>query len=291
MVENKNMNWFFWSLLSALSLATADFITKKYLKFLSPWEMSTVRIIYALPFLLPFLFFLSWPLLNKKFWLTLLFLYPLEILALFLYMAAIKISPLSLTLPFLSFTPIFLILTGWFILKEMPNFVGIMGILAIAIGSYLLYLPPQFFNLKESFRLFWEEKGSFLMLLVSAIYAITSALGKKAILYSNALFFGPFYYIGLSLFFLPFFFKRRIFKKKTILIPSCMIGFFTALMIVSHVIAISQIKAVYMISIKRLAPLFGVIYGGIFLKEEKFFLRFLATGLMCLGAIIIYIWG
>ena len=251
--------------------------------------MATIRIIFALPFLLPFLTFLQWPTLNKQFWFTLFLLYPLEITALFLYMIAIKNSPLSLTLPFLSFTPVFLILTGSFILKEIPNFIGTLGIILVVIGSYLLYLPYPF-TFREPLRLFLKEKGSLLMLFVAVIYAITSALGKKAIIYSSPLFFGPFYYVGLSLFFLPSFLKNNFFKKD-IFLPGLIIGFFTALMILTHVIAISQTKAVYMISIKRLAPLFGVIYGKVLLKEERFFLRFLATLLMCFGASLIYIWG
>ena len=62
-------------------------------------------------------------------------------------------------------------------------------------------------------------------------------------------------------------------------------------MIISHVIAISQTKAVYMISVKRLSPFFGVIYGGILFKEKHIRLRLLAASCMCLGAIIIYVWG
>jgi len=284
------VSWIFWALLSAFSLATADALTKKYLKTLSPWQMGAIRIGYAVPFLLPILG-LAWPALDKDFWFTLLLLYPLEILALILYMAALKFSPLSLTLPFLSFTPVFLILTGWLILKELPNLWGAIGICLVVGGSYLLYLPPQCFNLKRFFTAFWQEKGSVFMLLVSLIYAITSALGKKAILHSDPLFFGAFYYIGLTAFFLPSFSKHPVLRQKSIIPLGLILGFLTALMIISHVIAISQTKAVYMISVKRLSPIFGVIYGGVLFKEEHIHLRLLATGCMCLGAIVIYVWG
>ncbi|MCD6319347.1 MAG: DMT family transporter [Candidatus Desulfofervidaceae bacterium] len=284
------MGWFFWALLSAFSLATADVFTKKYLKAFSPWQMGAIRTFYAIPFLLPILF-LPWPSLDKDFWFTLFLLYPLEILALILYMAALKLSPLSLTLPFLSFTPVFLILTGWLILKELPNLWGGVGICLVVGGSYLLYLPRGFLNLKSVFTAFWREKGSLLMLFVALIYAITSALGKKAIIHSNPLFFGAFYYVGLGMFFLPSISKHPELRQKNVIPLGLILGFFIALMIISHVIAISQTKAVYMISVKRLSPVFGVIYGGIILKEKHIPLRLFATGCMCLGAIIIYIWG
>ncbi len=285
------MSWFFWALFSALSLATADALTKKYLKGLSAWQMGAVRIGYTVFFLLPLLFFTPWPHLQKQFWYTLAMLYPLEITALFLYMLALKKSPLSLSLPFLSFTPVFLIFTGWLILGERPNFWGLLGILLVVGGSYLLLLPPQWFDVKVFLRNFGQEKGSVLMLLVAFIYAITSALGKRAILYSSPVFFGIFYYLGLSIFFIPSYVRQPILRQKHILPVGLAIGLLTVLMIISHVIAISQTKAVYMISVKRLSPLFGVIYGGILLKEKHIKLRLLAASCMCLGAIIIYVWG
>jgi len=51
-----------------------------------------------------------------------------------------------------------------------------------------------------------------------------------------------------------------------------------------HGWAISITKAAYMISIKRLSVLFGIVYGGVFFKEKNIVIRF------C-GAILITIKG
>lgn len=206
-------------------------------------------------------------------------------------MLAIKLSPLSLSLPFLSFTPIFLIFTGWLFLQERPNLSGILGITLIFLGSYLLYVP-QARSIPGVIKSILKERGSWLMLLVSMIYAITSALGKVAILHSSPLFFGPFYYVGLAIILTPCILnKPQVQFDRFYLFGAILIGLFVALMIISHVIAISKIEAVYMISIKRLSPLFGVIYGGILFKEAYFGMRLFATALMCLGSIMIYLWG
>ncbi len=129
------------------------------------------------------------------------------------------------------------------------------------------------------------------MLMVAFIYAITSALGKRAILYSNPIFFGCFYYLGLALFFIPSYIKHPVLYSKKNFFIGVIVGGLTALMIIFHVLAITKTKAVYMISVKRLSPLLGVIYGGLIFKEERFCLRFFAATCMCLGAIIIYFWG
>lgn len=290
-IDSLFVDWLFLSIFSAFSLATADALTKLFFSKLPTLRMSGIRVVFALPFLLPILLFLPWPRLDTQFWLSLAVLYPLEVTALILYMLAIKLSPLSLSLPFLSFTPVFLIFTGWLFLNESPNIFGILGIILIFFGTYLLYLPKGK-GISTIMKGIIREKGSWLMLLVSFIYAITSALGKFAILHSSPLFFGPFYYIGLAIIFMPFVLDKPGLRFDGLsLLKAMSIGLFVALMIISHVIAISKIEAVYMISVKRLSPLFGVIYGGIFFKEEYFGIRLFATALMCLGCMMIYLFG
>jgi uncharacterized membrane protein len=63
---------------------------------------------------------------------------PLEIAAIILYVKAIKLSPLSLTIPFLAVSPVFIILIAFILLGEFPDRSGLLGILLIVIGAYLL---------------------------------------------------------------------------------------------------------------------------------------------------------
>jgi uncharacterized membrane protein len=50
-------------------------------------------------------------------------------------MKAIRVSPLSLTLPYLAFTPAFMIFSGYVFLNEMPNLWGIAGIVLTCAGG------------------------------------------------------------------------------------------------------------------------------------------------------------
>ncbi|MDD1674433.1 MAG: DMT family transporter, partial [Methanomicrobiales archaeon] len=65
----------------------------------------------------------------------------IEISATFLYFAALQHTDLSLAIPILSLTPVFLILTSWFILGEQTSTGGIAGIGLILLGSFVLFYP------------------------------------------------------------------------------------------------------------------------------------------------------
>ena len=112
---------------------------------------------------------------------------PLEIIAMVFYIKALRISPLSLTLPFLSLTPVFLILVSYLILEKV-SFRGGIGIIFLTAGSYTLNLHEMRRGIFEPFRAITKEKGSVLMIGVALIYSITSSLGKMAIEHSSPYF-------------------------------------------------------------------------------------------------------
>ena len=287
------MLWLLLSLFSAFSWATADAFTKRHLAHLNPWEMAVVRVAYSLPFLLPLLLFIPFPSLGKGFWEATFSLIPVELVATILYMEAIRSSPLSLSLPFLSFTPLFLTLTGLLLLGEWPSGMGFLGIGLVVLGGYLLNVGRGMGVLGPVRRVI-SERGSWMMLLVAILYSYTSAMGKKAILYSHPLFFGPFYILLFTVILtVPLIITRKIDIKKLLRIPNkgLMVGGMIAAMLISHYWAITMVDAAYMIAVKRTAPIFGVLYGGLLLREEEMSRRLLATGMMVIGVLLIGLWG
>jgi drug/metabolite transporter (DMT)-like permease len=95
-------------LLCALSLAVADALTKKLLAGVScqrSWWWCASASPRAL--LLPLLVFHPPAAVPAAFWGWVGLALPLEVLAMVLYMLAIRDSPLALTLPYLAFTPVF----------------------------------------------------------------------------------------------------------------------------------------------------------------------------------------
>jgi len=284
------MLWFPLSLLSAFSLATADALTKRFFGNLSPYEIGTIRLIYTMPWLIGSIFFIPLVKPDNIYFLSLAVGLPLEILALYLYMKAIKVSPLSLTLPFLAFTPAFIILTGRLLLGEKLGLWGTLGIFLIVLGSYCLNLSHIGSGFFAPLKAIVRERGSMMMLLVSFIFSITSVIGKLGILHSNPYFFGITYFIALTILmsaFTPF--VKKFFTSSLIISPfkGMILGLTHAIMIFSHVLAISQVQAAYMVSIKRTSLLFAVLYGAYWFKEEKIRERLLGTIIMITGVLCI----
>jgi drug/metabolite transporter (DMT)-like permease len=61
--------------------------------------------------------------------------------------------------------------------------------------------------------------------------------------------------------------------------------------IICHGWSISMTKAVYMIAVKRISILFGVLYGGWVFREKHMLYRLLGAGLMVGGAILVTLKG
>ena len=235
-------SWVLLSLTAAFTLATSDALTKKALASHNEYTVAWLRLVFALPLLLLIFLFIPLPKLDKEFYTAFLISLPLEILAIVLYMKSLRLSPLSLTLPFLALTPVFLIFVSYVMLGEKVSFFGVIGILLIAMGSYTLNISKVRKGVLEPFRAVAREKGSVLMIVVALIYSLTSSLGKMAIKHSSPLFFGISYYTALALFFTPIaLYKGKGIRKGTalsVLLP----GVFYSFMVICHMIAISLAK-------------------------------------------------
>ena len=287
------MSWFIYAFVCALSLATADALSKKVLDDnTDPYIVAWARTGYAAPFIAVIIPFIDIPELDNVFYLVTFLAVPLDIMAVLLYMKAIKVSPLSLTLPFLSLTPVFLIGTSYVILGERPDRFGFIGIMLVVIGAYLLNVHTISQGFLAPFKAIAKEKGSVLMIIVAFIFSIGVCLGKIAIQHSSTEFFCVVYILLLSLFlFIIVSFKCKHFLSKSISrpVPFIFIGMLIAIMIITHLKAISLIEVSYMVSVKRLSILFGVLYGVMFFKETNIKERFLGATVMVSGIILISI--
>lgn len=287
------MLWFTLSLLTALAASSQDAWIKKYFSQLTPYEMGMYPLLFSLPLFLGAMPFIPVPPLDSAFWQALLGTLVLNSVAYFLYMAAIKASPLSLTIPFLSFTPAFMIFTGYFVLNEAPSRQGVLGILVTLAGGYVLNLNPGQRSALSPVKAVMNEKGSRLMLLVALIYSLSAVLDKKAILHSSPPFFAIFFYVIFSpILVLYFAVSGRVPLRsyKTLPVPGLIAGVLL-LHTVFHVWAISLTTAAYMISIKRLSVLFSILYGKMLFGEPHIRIRLVGGVIMLSGAILIALSG
>lgn len=133
------MDWVSLSLLCAFSLASADAATKAWLQGFSARELVMVRF-GVVGFLMTPLLIGMPPVLDlpATFWVWIAALIPLEIVAMLIYMAAIRDHPLSLTLPYLAFTPVFVIAVAWVLLGEEVSPLGAAGVGLVVAGGVAL---------------------------------------------------------------------------------------------------------------------------------------------------------
>ena len=264
--------WILYALLTAVLLATSDALTKRALASRNEYFVAWARLLFSLPVLAVSLMCIEIPHLNTTFWTATLIALPFEIVAIILYTKALKVSPISLTMPFLALTPLFIVLVSYFMLGEKVSVSGGIGIFLIALGSYTLNIHKARHSLLEPVKAVFREKGSLMMIGVALIFSVTSSLGKLAITNSSPVFFGSFYFILLTMVFTPIALSKNkgLFKiTRKDIGPLAAIGITYSMMILCHMLAMSMVNVAYMISVKRTSLLFSILYGHVLFKEEK----------------------
>ncbi|MFC1833712.1 EamA family transporter [Thermodesulfobacteriota bacterium] len=289
------MNWFPIALACALFAACADATSKKIMEENDEWITGTGVLIVASLLLVPVVVTLdfgpvSWDLVT-----LLAVALPLEVLGFYLFLSAIRMAPLSLTVPLLAFTPVLTIGTSAVLLGERISTVGTIGILLVTAGAYLLNGDLISRNLLAPITAIFSNPGSRRMLMTACIWAFTSTLGKKGILIYGALPFGMILLYGIVVLFAAISAVRAgkglvtvSFSRKNLALL-LLAGFFLAGMHVTHFVSLSMAPVAYMISVKRLSMLFGVILGRVVFHEANIRYRLVGASIMVSGVFLIYL--
>ena len=288
------MLWIILSITTALAVSTQDAWIKKYLSDLSAYHMTAFPLFYSLPMFLLTALFIPRPPLDAVFYISVLVALPLNSLATLLYMQAIRISPLSLTIPYLAFTPVFMLVTGFLVLNETVNYWGISGIALTCVGSYVLHLRPDRQGIIAPLQAMQKEKGSWLMLTVAFLFSLAAVVGKKGIMHSSPLFFIVAFFLLNNIcliLLLVIVDKVRVSDLTRRPAKGIVAGLLLYLQAICHAYAISMVQAAYMISIKRLSILFSVLYGRLIFNESNIRSRILGACWMLAGAVLIVIFG
>ena len=291
------LHWLPLTLICALALASADAATKAWLQEFSARELAVVRLGLTGLLLSPLLWDLP-PLtgLPAAFWGWLAALVPLELLAMLLYMRAIRDHPLSLTLPYLAFTPVFVMGIAWVLLGEAVTLQGAGGVFLVVAGAWLLNgeraQAQDWRSWGEPFRAVVEQPGSRMMLATAAIFALTSTMGKGAMQYMAPEQFGPFYFgvLGLTVTLVfavprPGVFRKFARRPWAVVTVAALMG----IMAYTHFLAIAQVEVAYMIAVKRISLLFGILYGALLFRETGLIRRLPAGALMVAGVALILV--
>ncbi len=284
------MHWLLLAFLTALCEALKDVFSKLNLKSINPLIVALAMRLFSLPLLLPILLFIDIPDKGQYFFPALLAGGSLNIIITILYLKAIQHSDLSVTVPMVTFTPLFLLITSPLIVGEFPGYYGIAGIFCIVLGSYMLNIHAARRGFFAPFKALFKEKGPRYMLLVAFLWSITANIDKVGIQNSGPLYWvvaiSVFLFIGMIPVVLIFAKNdiKQILTNAKELFP---VGLFSGMTLIFQMLAIQLTLVAYVISIKRTSALMVVIFGVLIFKEKGFLQRATGVIIMLLGVLLI----
>jgi len=205
---------------------------------------------------------------------------------------ALKISPISLCVPFTAFAPIFTLGTGYMVLGELPTIVGLLGIGMIVIGGLLMH--RRFFASGSTalINAFTREKGIRCMLLSVMIAAVFSPIEKQLILMSDSLTTAFAYGMGTMIaFWLLCKAKRVDIMEVMRQRPGSAIlsGLSDALQMLAQFIAVVYLPVVITMCIKRAGIVLTVLAGWLIFRERDITDRLIGSSAMVGGIVLFYL--
>jgi drug/metabolite transporter (DMT)-like permease len=309
------MLWVFLAIIGAVSNASYYIIIKNHIIDRDP------RILTALGFLLSAVLLLAisaargFPVIGPDYYSAVIISGILNIIGLGLIFRAMESSDLSLSMPMLSFTPVFLIGTSYLLLHEVPSAAGIFGIGIIVSGSYVLNISAEHEHFLDPVRSMVQNRGSWYMLIVAFLFAASINYDKIAMLNSDPVFGMAFTLLFVSGAFAIIVIisgksagrshflhaerdpvpsghlQKTAISLRPYLVPAFLAGIFVSAECVSINIAYTLQIAPYVIAIKRLSIIFMVLYGTVLCAEDEIRTRLLGSVLMVGGAVIILLFA
>ena len=285
--------WLFFASLTAVFEACKDATGKQSLKSLDEYSVLFSFMAVGVVLLLPVLLITGVPPIQPGYWLAVLVGGSLNILAFTLYVRALKLADLSLTVPLMMLTPLFLLATSPLIVQEWPTRADAVGVVLLVVGSYVLNIQAS-----DTKARFWspllamvQNPGSRLMLCVAFIWSITSNFDKIGVVNSSPLCWAVTLFSVIAGGMLPFVLRRG--RGLTPLLGQWKLlgvtGGFNALAIAFQMLALTMAPVAQVIAVKRMSTLLSVVFGHFLFGERGMRSRLLGAAIMVSGVVIMSI--
>jgi len=309
------MLWILLALLGAVTNASYFIIIKRHIMDLDPKILTGFGFTCGGLLLFAFSAIRGFPVIGQDFYSAVAITAVLNIISLSLIFKALSSSDLSLSIPMLSFTPVILIGTSYLLLNEVPSLPGVAGICIIVIGSYVLNISAEDKHFLDPIKSMLRNRGSWYMLIVACLFAVSINFDKIAMLNSD-----PFFGMALTVLTIGVVFVLMAahslvsnrnsslqkpadnaypepvsgsltFPQRKYLALAVLIGAFVAIEAASINVAYTLQIVPYVIAIKRLSIIFVVLYGTLVFSEHEIRKRLMGAVLMVAGAIIIVLFA
>ncbi|MAF42804.1 MAG: hypothetical protein CMI54_01365 [Parcubacteria group bacterium] len=280
--------WFILGILSGLFNGLAYTVSKKALSKMSPALASIGFTLFSLPYFVFMLLWSGWAVTDFTFWWSTILAAVVNVGGFLLLMKALKIGNISQVIPFLSFTPLFLLVVSNLMLGEFPNSSGLLGVVIIVGGAYIVQLDKEG-GFLGPFKSIMKSKATKLVLATAFLYSITSTLSKVAILNSNPMTFLIVYQGLAGLILIPLMQKseQKVEEFRSHIKPLALMGLLEALTLICQMIAVSTGLVSYIVSLKRTSAIWSVVLGYFIFREKNIKLRLIGASLMIIGIVLI----
>ncbi|POM57973.1 Drug/Metabolite Transporter (DMT) Superfamily [Phytophthora palmivora] len=280
--------------------ALCDPLRKYLTKFMDPFMVVALRGLIQAPL------FVTWaivdtggrlPPLNHLFWTSVCISGCINIITSYLYNRAIQISTLSATVPFLSFTPAFLVIVAFLVLGEVPTVSGVLGVSIATLGGFWLQGAKDEHASKDLLiDSSNASKGSMYTILVAFLWSISNVFDKIGVQNSTPLVYGATIQVivaggsyilqkmrvGGEEIYLPIGEKMKIPWKFVILA-----GVTSVVAYYINLVATQHLEVSYVIAIKRSGCIWSVLMGRFLFRERNLRKKIPSILLMVLGVICI----
>lgn len=285
------MLWIPFALFSAIILASRRVYEKNLTKSFGNFSMGFIIQSFSLIPTLVLFFFLPLPNsilhLPWQFWWPLLIiwvvLYPIQ--TYFLY-RAFREGELSQVTPIMTLVPVFNTVSSFIFLRETPSVFGLVGILIIVLGTYILLRVNVKKDTDEKYN-----KAVIYMIIATLCMAVGSTLDKISINVSTPVFYSFVNSFGASIIFLILIYtykqKEELSKVKTMILPLSLLGIFQALSYTSSMLAFSYGPTSYVLAIRASSFIFAAFLAVLFFKEKISVHKIVSFFLFLLGVLLI----
>lgn len=279
---------FIFAFVSTVCDSIKDLLRKKSTEYIDELVIIFQQRLYSLIILVPLMLLNIPQNLDNKMWLPVVIVITFDTIASIFYIKALKVSAMSLVVPIVSLTPVFILLTSSIINKELPSMGGIAGVLMSAIGIYVLQFSKRSEGWLQPFAHLIKNKGPRLMLGVVFAWSISSGFDKVVIKLTNPFFYSGLVSVGYTLVLFVVLLKRKsniknMFVHTKNLMP---IGLLEGTSLIFLMMAMQLTFVSYVVAIKLSSGLISVWLGKIFFKEQNIKEKLIGSLIIILGILL-----
>ncbi|RMH55605.1 MAG: EamA family transporter [Candidatus Hydrogenedentota bacterium] len=192
-----------------------------------------------------------------------------NLLAVTLYFRALRFTEVSIALPLISLSPVFILVTAPVIVGERIGPLGIAGVLLVGMGAYLLGASRNRASFAAPVLALSRDRGARYALAVALVWSVTANFDKLCLRYLDPYVYPAVFSAAMALFSLPCFrrfwpsgpdsaWPARLKTGASSVAARLGLGLSYGFMLAAHMFAMMALPVAYVIAIKRAGMLAGI---------------------------------